>query len=168
MFCSTGEVVFIHSEKVDKTCPSALIFVSSQGTSGYIRGYIKSTYPELALSSSKNLCARTDIVFFPISQVCARGATLIMINQCMYCWILSLLIGMLSADRSGKYHTYISVLLSVKRICRCCSDRHLGQHSHPSVSSVILDSPRAEQRRAYNSPLHWDKFTKILAVAQWQ
>ena len=40
-------------------------------------------------------------------------------------------------------------------------------HSHPSVSSVILDSPRAEQRRAYNSPLHWDEFTQIQAVAQW-
>ena len=44
----------------------------------------------------------------------------------------------------------------------------IPDHSHPSVSSVILDSPRAEQRRAYNSPLHWDELTQILAVAQWQ
>ena len=65
MFCSTGEVVFIHSDKVEKTCPTALILASSQ-----------SIYPELALSGSKNECARTAIVFFPISQVCSRGATL--------------------------------------------------------------------------------------------
>ena len=30
-------------------------------------------------------------------------------------------------------------------------------HSHPSVSSAILDSPQAEQRRAYNSNLHWGR-----------
>ena len=33
-------------------------------------------YPELARYSSKNECARTDTVFFPISQVCTRGVTL--------------------------------------------------------------------------------------------
>ena len=59
MFFFTGEVVFIHSEKVDK-----------------ISGYIKSVYPELALSGSKNVCARTDIVFSPISKACTRGLTL--------------------------------------------------------------------------------------------
>ena len=31
MSCSTGEVVFIHSDKVDKTCPTVLILASSQG-----------------------------------------------------------------------------------------------------------------------------------------
>ena len=42
----------------------------------YIRGYIKSIYPELALSGSKNECASTDIVFLPIYQVCTSGVTL--------------------------------------------------------------------------------------------
>ena len=60
MFCSTGEVIFIHSDQ--------LLW--------YIRGDIKSIYPELALYGSKNKCAWTATVFFPISQVCARGATL--------------------------------------------------------------------------------------------
>ena len=77
MFCSTGEVVFIRSDQVDKTCPSTLILASSQGKLlGYIIGYIKSIYPELALYGSKNECARTDTVLFPISQVCTRGETI--------------------------------------------------------------------------------------------
>ena len=38
---------------------------------------IKSIYPELALDGRNNECARTDSVFFPISQVCTRGVTLI-------------------------------------------------------------------------------------------
>ena len=37
------------------------------------QGDIKSIYPELALYSSKNECARTDTVIFPKSQVCTRG-----------------------------------------------------------------------------------------------
>ena len=37
---------------------------------------MKSIYPELALSGSKNEGARTDSVFIPISQVCTRGVTL--------------------------------------------------------------------------------------------
>ena len=43
------------------------------GTLGVIK---KGIYPELALYGSKNECARTDTVFFPISQVCTRGVTL--------------------------------------------------------------------------------------------
>ena len=74
MFCSPGEVVFIHSGQLDKTCPCTLILASSQGSLlGYIRGVIKSIYPELALYGSKNEGATTDTVFFPISQVCTRG-----------------------------------------------------------------------------------------------
>ena len=77
MFCSTGEVVFIHPDQVDETCPSTLILASSQGQLlGYIRGDIKSIYLELALDGSNNKCARTDTVFLPISQVCTRGVTL--------------------------------------------------------------------------------------------
>ena len=34
-------------------------------------------FPELALSGSKNVGARTDSVFIPISQVCTRGVTLV-------------------------------------------------------------------------------------------
>ena len=32
-------------------------------------GYMESIFPELALCGSKNVCARTDTVFFPISEV---------------------------------------------------------------------------------------------------
>ena len=44
-----------------------------------MRGDIKSRYLELALPGGKILCARTNIVFFAISQVCTRGVTLILI-----------------------------------------------------------------------------------------
>jgi hypothetical protein len=40
-----------------------------------------SIYPELALYGSKNECARTATVFFPVSQVCARGVTLTEITK---------------------------------------------------------------------------------------
>ena len=49
MFHSTGEVVFIHSDQVIKTCPRTFISAFSKGLLlGYIRGDIKSIYPELA------------------------------------------------------------------------------------------------------------------------
>ena len=77
MFCSTGEVIFIHLDQMDKTCPSTLILASSQGLlHGQIRGDIRSIQPELALYGSNNRCARTDTVLLPISQVCTRGVTL--------------------------------------------------------------------------------------------
>ena len=72
MFGSTGEVVFIHSDQV------SLILASSHGyLLGNIRGDIKNIYPELALYGRKNECARTDTVFFAISQVCPWGVTLV-------------------------------------------------------------------------------------------
>ena len=37
---------------------------------------MKSKYTKLALCDNKNECARTDTVFFPISQVYTRGVTL--------------------------------------------------------------------------------------------
>ena len=81
MFCSSGEVVFIHSDQVDKTCPSTLIVSYSEGLLlGCIRGDIKSIYPELALDGSKNECTRTDTVFFSLSQVCTRWVTLNLFN----------------------------------------------------------------------------------------
>ena len=64
MFCPTGQVVFIHSDQVDKKAHSIPILASSQGKLlGYIRGHMESMYPELALCGSKNVCGRTDIVF---------------------------------------------------------------------------------------------------------
>ena len=36
----------------------------------YLGGVMVSIYTELALYGSKNKCARTDIVFLPISEVC--------------------------------------------------------------------------------------------------
>ena len=77
MFCSTGEVVFIHSYQVNKACTSTLLLVSSQGLLVvYIWGDIKSMYSELALYGSNNECARTDDVFLLISEVCTMGAIL--------------------------------------------------------------------------------------------
>ena len=74
MLCSTGEVVFIHSDQVDKTCHITLIFASSHGLTSWVHhGDIMNIYPELALYVSKNECARTDTVLFAISQVCTRG-----------------------------------------------------------------------------------------------
>ena len=76
MICSTGEVVFILSDKMDKTFLSTLILASCQGLFlWYIKGNIKSIYPKLALSGGKNECAVTDTAFFTISQVCTRGVT---------------------------------------------------------------------------------------------
>ena len=37
---------------------------------------MESLNPEFALNDIKNKCARTDTIFFPISQVCTRGVTL--------------------------------------------------------------------------------------------
>ena len=86
MFCSTGEVVFIHSDEVDKKCPSTLILAPSQGYFlGYIRGDMKSIYPKLALSGGKNEFAVTDTVFFSISQVCTREVTLSRIVGMIIC-----------------------------------------------------------------------------------
>ena len=48
---------------------------------------IKSIYPELALYSSKNGCARTDNVFYPISQVCIRGLTLKGCGPSVFYWV---------------------------------------------------------------------------------
>ena len=42
---------------------------------------MKNIYPELALYGSTNESARTDTVFFPISQVCTRGVTLNRLGQ---------------------------------------------------------------------------------------
>ena len=41
------------------------------------KGDIKNIYPELALDGSKNECAKTDNVFFLISEVCTSGVTLV-------------------------------------------------------------------------------------------
>ena len=79
MFCPPGQVVFIHSDHSNKTCPSTLILASSQSYFlGYIRVDMESIYPEFALYGDTNERARTDTVFFPISQVCPRGVSLIL------------------------------------------------------------------------------------------
>ena len=43
----------------------------------YIRGDKKSLNPKFALYGSKNKCARTDIIFFPLSEICTRVVTLL-------------------------------------------------------------------------------------------
>ena len=37
---------------------------------------MQSIYPEFALYGGKNECAKSDTVFFPISQVCPMGVSL--------------------------------------------------------------------------------------------
>ena len=50
--------------------PCTLNFASAQSLLiEYLRGDMESIYPELALCGSKNECARTDTVFFTISEV---------------------------------------------------------------------------------------------------
>ena len=44
-------------------------------------------YPELALCGSKNLCARTDTVFFPISDVNEGMVALIRFNCKLYLYL---------------------------------------------------------------------------------
>ena len=62
---------------IQTKCHINLILASSHGyLLGNIRGDIKNIYPELALYGRKNECARTDTVFFAISQVWAWGVTL--------------------------------------------------------------------------------------------
>ena len=66
MFCTTGQVVFIDLDRVDKTYPSTLVLTSSQSYFlVYIRGDMESMYPEFALYGSKNVCAWTETVFSP-------------------------------------------------------------------------------------------------------
>ena len=45
---------------------------------------MESIYPEFALYGGQNERARTDIVFFPISQVCPRGVSLVNISCLLF------------------------------------------------------------------------------------
>ena len=75
--CTAGEVVFIHSDQVDKTCPSTLILTLYQSLLiQYLRGDMESIYTDLALYVSKIECARTDNVVFPISEICKGTVSL--------------------------------------------------------------------------------------------
>ena len=44
-------------------------------------GVMESTYTELALYGSKNECARSDTVFFPISEVCDGTVSLTLLES---------------------------------------------------------------------------------------
>ena len=55
----------------------------------YMKGDMECRNPEFALYVCKNNCARTDTVFFPISEVCTRGETLLItINMSFSDWIV--------------------------------------------------------------------------------
>ena len=72
----------------DSISPCTLILAAIKGSLGIYTLYTPSDIPpliypdipKLALYGSKNKCAWTATVFFPISQVCARGVTL---HMCM-------------------------------------------------------------------------------------
>ena len=57
---------------------------------GYLRGFMESTYTELALKGSKSECARTDTVFLPISEVC-NGMVSLKYFQCIAVYISAVL-----------------------------------------------------------------------------
>ena len=63
IFFTDGEVVFIHSDQEDKTCPSTLIWASYQSyILQHLRGDMESIYTELTPYGIKIECARTDNV----------------------------------------------------------------------------------------------------------
>ena len=75
IFFSAVEVVFIHLNQVNKTCPSTLIWASYQSLLlQYLMGDMESKYTELAPNAIKKECARTDDVIFPISEICDNTA----------------------------------------------------------------------------------------------
>ena len=77
MFCPLDLNQLRQPVQWDKICCSILILPSSQSKLlEYIKWDMDSLSLEFALYGSKNKCARTDTVFFPISQVCTRGVTL--------------------------------------------------------------------------------------------
>ena len=66
-FFPGGRVLFIHLDEVDNTWPSTMILVSSQSLflEG-IRGDTERLNTKFALYGSKNQCAGTDTVVFPL------------------------------------------------------------------------------------------------------
>ena len=78
MFCPAGQVVLIHSDQFDQTCPSILIFsFSSELTSIVQKRGMDSLNPEFSLNGSKNEHTRTVTVFFPLSDVSNRAVVLV-------------------------------------------------------------------------------------------
>ena len=70
MFCTDGEVVFIHSKHVNKIGSSTLILVVTCGLlKDYLGGVIDSVNVELASSDSKNECTRTKHTFPPFQRL---------------------------------------------------------------------------------------------------
>ena len=66
----------IHSDQVDEKCPSTLILIASQSLLlENLRGDMKSLNLEVAIYGSKSECARTDTVFFPLSEVSTKAVT---------------------------------------------------------------------------------------------
>ena len=53
-----------------------IVFYHSMANFEGTNGDMKTLNPELALYCSKNKCARTDTVFFPIYEICTRVVTL--------------------------------------------------------------------------------------------
>ena len=71
MFYPPGENEWRWPFQLYKICPSTLIWSSPQNLlPEYLRVAIEIMYTELALYGSTNLCARTNTVFLPISEVC--------------------------------------------------------------------------------------------------
>ena len=71
--CPAEQVVFINSDKMDKTVPITLISGFSQSwLLNYVRGDMDSLNPEFALYSS----VLRLILFFPLSQVSTGAVTI--------------------------------------------------------------------------------------------
>ena len=73
--------------------------------------YIKSIYPELAISGRKNVGAMTDSVFIPISQVCTKGVTLFtkyLDIKVLKQYLQSLLLICHKSSNKGLFTNYVS------------------------------------------------------------
>ena len=77
-----------------KTCPITHISALYQSwLLQYLRGDMKSIYPELALYGDQIECARTDNAFFSMSEVCdgmVSLLTILLTNTCKICYFLAL------------------------------------------------------------------------------
>ena len=84
-------ILLTYKEPMNKFFDTVLrvkIFVEGRG----VRGDMESRYTELALYGSKNECARTDNVYFPISEVCDGTVSLKLDLELAYRFFLNLTI----------------------------------------------------------------------------
>ena len=123
-----------------------------------MRGDIKSIYPELALYGSKNEGARTDTVFFPISQVYTRGVTLTALKPDITIWdknsemfhIYELTcpleenMAQRNLDKSNKKAHFVADISGAKTLVKVFEVSSRG-YLCPNCANLISNSPRSKR-----------------------